>query len=131
MYRSSLHHCFSCPPRLLPAVALLVLLSACASAPPNLDFLEKADDLALQAASEGALEHAPLELKWAREKLTEARSAADSRDYKRSEQLAAQSSVNSELAAAKTSAAKARDRARQARESNDALTIELGGGSNR
>ncbi len=110
------------------AVAVLLALAACASTPPSLDFLDRADQLALDAAADGALEHAPLELKWAREKLTEARSAADSRDYTVARQLAQQSSVNSELAVAKTAAAKARDQARQARESNEALIIELGGG---
>ncbi|MFK7956056.1 MAG: DUF4398 domain-containing protein [Lysobacterales bacterium] len=114
--------------RVLWVVALLATLGACASTPPSLGFLDRADELALSAAGEGALEHAPLELKWAREKLTEARSAADGRDYTLARQLAQQSSVNSELAAAKTAAAKARDEARRARESNDALIIELGGG---
>lgn len=107
---------------------LLALTSACASKPPSLTFLDDADALALDAAGQGALEHAPLELKWAREKLAEARSAADARDFDAARLLAEQSTINSELATAKTTAAKARDQARQARESNEALILELGDG---
>lgn len=115
----------------LQLAVVVVLAGACASTPPSLDFLDAADQLALDAAGAGALEHAPLELKYAREKLGEARVAADSRDYPLARQLAAQSSVNSELAMAKTIAAKARDKARQARESNAALIQELGDGGRR
>ncbi len=108
---------------LLPAVSVL---GGCASAPPDLGFLDQADEQALEAAAGGAVEHAPLELRYAREKLAEARTAADAREFDQARRLAQQSQVNSELASAKTVAAKAREAARQSRESNEALIRELG-----
>lgn len=113
------------------AAALLGLCAVlagagCASTPPSLDFLDEADQAALKAAEAGALEHAPLELKYAREKLAGARAAAADRDYTLARQLASQSQVNSELAASKTLAAQAREEARAMREANEALRQELG-----
>ncbi|MEM9533286.1 MAG: DUF4398 domain-containing protein [Pseudomonadota bacterium] len=113
------------------AVALLIFCATlagagCAATPPPLDFLDEADQAALKAAEAGALEHAPLELKYAREKLAEARTAAADRDYPLARQLASQSQVNSELAASKTLAAQAREEARAMREANEALERELG-----
>lgn len=104
----------------------LLALAACASSPPPDDFLNEADAAALQAASIGALEYAPLELRYAREKLAEARTAMTSRDYDLAQRLAAESQVNSELAVAKTAAAQAREASRVKAEENRRLRDELG-----
>lgn len=112
--------------RLPLLVPLLLALAACASSPPPDGFLDDADAAALRAAGMGALEYAPLELRYAREKLAEARSAMDDRDFERAGRLAAQSQVNSELAVAKTIAAQAREASRAKADENQRLRDELG-----
>lgn len=110
--------------------ALLLALAGCASAPKDTGFLDQASAAIAAAEAAGAVEHAPLEIRFAREKLAGARLAVADRDYDRARRLVRQSMINSELATVKSAAAKAREATRAARRANEELERELetGGG---
>ncbi len=111
--------------------ALVLALVGCASAPRDTGFLDQAEAAIAAAEAAGAVEHAPLEIRFAREKLVGARLAAADRDYDRAHRLVRQSLINSELATVKSAAAKAREATRAARRANDELRrdLEAGGGA--
>jgi hypothetical protein len=91
--------------RLLVLLSIVLLLTACASpkpAPGSFDDANGAIDAALRA---GAEEHSPVELRFAREKLEEARTAMDYGEYDKAMYLVEQSEINSELAIEKSRAA--------------------------
>lgn len=95
-----------------PAAYLLVfsivLLSACATPKPSQDAFNSAQrgiDAAIQA---GAEQHAPVELRFAREKLAEANKGIEHKQYDKSFFLIDQSEINSELAIEKSKEAKVR-----------------------
>jgi hypothetical protein len=82
-------------------------------------------DLAIRTASDQtASEHAPLDLRLAREKLDKARAAVDDDEYDRAERLAEEAMVDAQVAEAKTRAAKSRETLQQTRQDIDALRHE-------
>lgn len=94
--------------RYLPLAAATLLLVACASqkpAPGAFDDAERAIENAVRA---GAEEHAPVELRFAREKLAEAHKGMEYRQYDKAIVLIEQSEINSELAVEKTRTAMVR-----------------------
>ena len=81
---------------------LLLTLTSCATPKPNDDAFvsaERAIDAAIQA---GAEQHAPVELRFAREKLEEARKGIEYKQFDKSFYLIDQSEINSELAIEKS-----------------------------
>lgn len=118
--RSGLQH----PAALLLAGALLVI-QGCATTSPPTDLMERADSAIRQADQSGAGEHAPLELKFARQKYAEAQAAVSREDHGDARLLAEQALANAELADAKTSAARARAAASQVRNAVESLRDEL------
>jgi hypothetical protein len=105
--------------------ALALLLGACASTPPPLVELDDASAQVARARSAGAAASAPVELRFAESKLAQAREANDDRDYRSAGLLAAQATVDAELAAAKTRAARARAATRERTDANARLRAEL------
>jgi hypothetical protein len=94
--------------RYLALLLLPLLLNACATAKPapdSFDAAERAIDAAVRA---GAEEHSPVELRFAREKLDEARKGMEYRQYDKAIVLIEQSEINSELAIEKTRTATVR-----------------------
>lgn len=89
---------------------LLLALAACGPTRPPPDLLGGAESRVRAARSEGAPTYAPLELRFAEERLDQARDAMQERDYKAAAELAEQSTVNSELATIKARAGKLRER---------------------
>lgn len=86
-------------------IVLSALLVSCASARPTPDAFEDAE-LAIQAAVRaGAEEHAPVELRFAREKLAEARKGEEYKQWDKAIVLIEESEINSELAIEKSRAA--------------------------
>jgi len=84
------------------------LLTACATPKPPEDAFgaaERSIDAAIQA---GAEQHAPVELRFAREKLAEAQKGIEYKQYDKSFFLLDQSEINSELAIEKSREAKVR-----------------------
>ena len=118
------------------SVAALVILAlaqiaACASTPAPSSVFDDAEAAIERAEKKGAVEYAPLELRFAREKLAGARLAVEERNNARVLRLLDEVLVNSELAIAKTGAAVAREASRKQEESNRLLKQELGMGEGR
>jgi hypothetical protein len=109
--------------RAAPLVALL--LAACATTPPPMTELSAADGAVRQAREAEAQTYAPVELRFAEDKLSRARSASDAEDYKLAVELAAQAQVDGELAKAKSVAARARAEVRRKTEENARMSREL------
>lgn len=119
-----------------PLVGLLLLsLAACGPTRPPPDLLGGAQDKLRSARAAGAPTYAPLELRFAEERLEQARTAMADRDYKVAADLAAESAVNSELAVIKSKSGKLRERIDALRQQNaeiarsmpDAATAGEGG----
>jgi len=80
---------------------------------------------ALLAGASGAREHAPLELRFAREKYSAAQSAMAREDHGEARRMAEQAIANARLAEAKADAADARAAAQEVRKGVEALRREL------
>jgi len=90
------------------SLLLLSLLASCATPKPPPDAFavaEKSIDAAVRA---GAEQHAPVELRFAREKLLEAQKGVEYKQYDKSFYLIEQSEINAELAIEKSRGAQVR-----------------------
>ncbi len=94
--------------RLFAGVALLALVSACATTPPDRSILENARNAIEQAESARAEEYAPIELRYADERLASATKALDDDRPEDARRLAEQAEIEAQLALARTRAALAR-----------------------
>jgi hypothetical protein len=102
-------------------IVLSALLVSCASARPTPDAFEDAE-LAIQAALRvGAEEHAPVELRFAREKLAEARKGEEYKQWDKAIVLIEESEINSELAIEKTRTAEIRNEVTELSRQNEIL----------
>ena len=110
------------------AILVVVQITACASTPTPDSAFDDAQVAIRRAETMGGVEHAPLELRFAREKLAGARLAVEERNNARALRLLAEVQINSELAIAKAAAAVAREASRKQEESNRILKDELGMG---
>lgn len=102
-----------------------VLLVACATPKPSVDTLESAEraiDAAIQA---GAEQHAPVELRFARERLDEAQKGMERKSYEKAFYLIDQSEINSELAIEKSREAKVRAALAEQVKQNEVLTEDF------
>ena len=109
-----------------PLVGLLVLgLAACGPTRPPPDLLGSAQDTLRRARAEGAPTYAPLELRFAEERLDQARAAMAERDYREAAEFAEQSAVNSDLASIKSKAGKLRERIDALRQQNADIARSL------
>ncbi len=113
--------------RLTGTLAASLLMLGCASTPPPDALREEAEASLRAALAADADEHAPIELRFARERIDGARLALEERKPARAERLYEQSIINSELAIAKTAAALAREAVRRQTAANDELRADLGG----
>jgi hypothetical protein len=114
-------------PRLLSTVSLCVLalaLHACSSRRPPTAKLSTADLAVREASDRTASEHAPLDLRLAREKLDKARAAVDDNEYDRAERYADQALVDAQVAEAKSRAAQSEETLQQTRQNIEALRRE-------
>lgn len=108
------------------AVAGLLMLGACASAPqpPTADL--QAAELAIANAERARVaDYASAELSEAREKLTAARSAVQEEQMSRAQRLAQQARVDAELASARAEVAKAKVVNEQMQKGTDTLKQEM------
>lgn len=106
----------------------LVLLGACASAPPPAaptEALTAAQEAIASAEQADARQYAGAELDEAREKLDMAERAVSAEDMIGAERLAEQSRVAAELASARTEAAKAEEVNREMGRGAEALIEEM------
>jgi chromosome segregation ATPase len=110
-------------------VILLVMLTGCTETkPPPVGLDEAARELDA-ARNGGAATYAPLELRNAEERLSQARMRMDKRDYALAQQLAEESRMDSDLAAAKARLGKAREKVEARTRENAQLRQDLNGSS--
>lgn len=111
--------------RSIPALLLALLLTACAAVKPDPSAFEAAEQGIQAAERAGAEELAPVELRFAREKLEAARRGMETSQYDVALWLIEESEINSELAIEKSRTALARRKANELRRSNELLREEL------
>lgn len=107
--------------RFLLLFLIPLLLAGCATAKPAPGAFEDAERAIEAAVKAGADDHAPVELRFAREKLDEARKGMEYRQYDKSIVLIEQSEINSELAIEKARTAAVRSRVAEASRQNEVL----------
>lgn len=113
----------------LPVTVLLIALAGCEPTRPPLTQLDQAARLLQTARASGAPTYAPLELRYADERLMQSRAAADKHDYDVALQLADESSANSDLAIAKSRLGKMREKVDARTRENAQLQQELVSGA--
>ena len=91
-------------------IVLIGLLAGCEPTRPPLTQLDQAAHSLESARASGAPTYAPLELRYAEERLIQARAAVDKHDYDDAMNLADESSANSDLAIAKSRLGKMREK---------------------
>lgn len=109
---------------ILVAVILLVL-TACTTIRPGPDAFVSAEASIVAAEKVGGDEFAPVEMRFAREKLASANKGMEKQKYEIALYLVEQSEINSELAIEKSRAAKSRRRVNEQRKSNEELESRL------
>lgn len=114
-------------PKIHAAVTLFLLaaLTACGPTRPPPDLLGSAQSQLRAARADGAATYAPLELRFAEERLDQAQRAMDERDYGDATNLAAESAVNSELATIKARLGKRREAVEELKRQNAELARSL------
>lgn len=109
-----------------PFVLLLALaLAACGPTKPPPDLLGNAQQRLISARSSGAATFAPLELRFAEDRFTQAQMAMQDRDYTLAANLADESAANSELAAIKARIGKLRESVEQLKQDNAEISRVL------
>lgn len=101
------------------------LLSACGSTNPPIQQVAETETVINQAEQIGAGNYAPLEIREARMKLDQARSAMNDGEYERAEMLAEQAKVDAELAQIMTLSGKAQLAVTELRESIRIMKEEI------
>ena len=104
---------------------ICLFLSACTSARPGPDLFDSAERTIQTAVDVGGDEFAPVEMRFAREKLASAHKGLEKQKYEVAVYLVEQSEINAELAIEKSRAAKARRQANELRKNNAALRENL------
>ena len=102
------------------ALALPLLLNACASAPVPLEQMAVAEAAVQRASTASTSEAAPAELRLASAKLADARSAVKAGDSERARRLAVEATVDAEAAEIHAQAMRS---SKAARDSDDAARV--------
>lgn len=102
-----------------------LVLTACATVRPDVSILETAEEAILAAEAAGGDEFAPVEMRFAREKLESARTGMEKEKYEVAVYLVEESEINSELAIEKSRTAKSRRKVNELRKSNAELEEKL------
>ena len=111
--------------RYLIFLSLIFTLAGCAVSHPGPDVYVSAEQAIESAEQAGAGEFAPVELRFAREKLDFARLGEEKRKVEVSLYLVEESEINSELAIEKSRTAKLRRQVNELRRANEILREEL------
>lgn len=100
-------------------------LAGCSGVPVPKEQLAVSQSAVNEATRSGAPEHAPAELRAAREKMDRARQAVKDHEYERARRYAEQAEVDARLAQAKTDSERARIAAEQVQQSLEVLRQEI------
>jgi hypothetical protein len=104
---------------------MCLALAACTTAPPGPELFEVSDRAIQAAVDAGGDEFAPVEMRFAREKLASARLGMEKQKYEVVTYLAEEAQINAELAIEKSRTAKSRRKANELRKSNEELGASL------
>ena len=107
-------------------VFLGLLIAACGPTRPPPDLLGQAERDLAQAREVGAATFAPMELRFAEEKLDAARAAMQERAFEDAASLADESAVNSELAETKARIGKVREAVAELKRKNQEISKAIG-----
>ena len=102
-----------------------ILLLSCATPKPSTDAFNSAERGIESAIQAGAEQHAPVELRFAREKLAEARKGMEQKSYEKAFYLIDQSEINSELAVEKSREARVRAELAEQQKLNEVLSEDF------
>ena len=111
--------------KLLGVSLLILTASACTAVKPDESFFASAEQAIARAENAGGDEHAPVEMRYAREKLAEARRGVETREYDVATFLLEQAEINAELAIAKTSSAEQRQKVTELRRALNTLEADF------
>ncbi len=104
----------------------LLALAACApSMQPPTSQMALAESAVDQATASGAYEYAPLELKMAQDKVDQAKTAVQAKEYVKAERLLEQAEIDAQLAEAKSSTKKSRKAVDSLQQGIDLLREEI------
>lgn len=109
---------------LIGGVTLAVVASCATTEAPTLELTQLQQDLEL-AERAGLAQTAPLELRFANERLAGARLAVEQKEFQQALQLIEQANINIELAEERAAAAEARARVTELKQRNQALREDL------
>ncbi len=109
----------------LAAAVLALASAACATMPPDPRLLDDAEAAIRQAEQAGAEEFAPLELRFARERLEAARFQLDNNNALPARRQADEAAIEAQLALARTRAAQARAELAQRERDLERLRTDL------
>ena len=107
--------------RNIPVFFLLLALAACATEKPKPDAFADANQAVTAAVKAGAEQHAPVELRFAREKLAEAQKGMEYKEYDKVDYLLEQAEINASLAIEKTNSAILRGQVTELARQNEIL----------
>jgi hypothetical protein len=107
-------------------VVLALVLAGCASKPPPNVGLDDASRALQAARTAGAPTYAPLELRNAEDRLSQARASFDKNNYEDASRFVQESEADSELASVKSRLGKARERADARTRENTQLQTDTG-----
>jgi len=104
---------------------ICLALTACVASKPDPKVLDATENAIQMAEAAGGDEFAPVEMRFAREKLASAKLAMEKQKYEVVVYLAEEAEINAELAIEKSRTAKSRRQANELRRSNDELYKRL------
>ncbi len=104
---------------------ILLVMTACTTARPPANVFNAVEDAIKAAESVGGDEFAPVEMRFAREKLASARLGMEKQKYSVVVYLVEEAEINAELAIEKSRTAKSRRRVNELRKSNEELDASL------
>jgi len=102
-----------------------LVLAACTTVRPDPAIFDNAEQALKAAEAVGGDEFAPVEMRFAREKLASARKGMEKEKYEVAVYLVEESEINSELAMEKSRTAKSRRKANEMRKINEELDMRL------
>lgn len=103
----------------------VILVTACASTPPPVEQMAISRAAVSNASSAGSNEFAPLQLKSAVDKMSDAERALKEKNYVHARELAEQAQLDAQLAVAMTRSARAQKAADTLQEDNRVLRQEI------
>jgi len=106
-------------------VLVCLTLAACSTVRPDPEIFVVAEQAIQAAVAAGGDEFAPVEMRFAREKLEVAKKGMEKEKYQVSMYLVEESEINAELAIEKSRTAKTRRRVNELRKSNEELDASL------